>query len=87
MYAQHSPYEIKMKRTLKGYSSNLLRISIPMGDISDTIRRPYAFAKYCFKKQKDKEKAILIIKRVNKVDTILFMKSKTRVDELKFLWG
>jgi len=90
MFAQRSPYFKQMKPTKNGYYSNGLSLSVPMG-YEDTIRVPYAYGKYYFKKQIDKGKAILIIKRVikkvNKIDTLFFIKSKTHVDELKFEWG
>ena len=90
MFAQKSPYYKVMKYTKNGYYSDGLSLSVPMG-YEDTLRVPYSQGKYLFQKQKDKEKAILIIKRVinqvNKTDTLLFIKSKTRIAELKFEWG
>jgi len=90
MFAQKSPYYKVMKYTINGYYSDGLSLSIPMG-YEDTVRVPFARGKYLFQKQKDNERAILIIKRVinqvNKTDTLLFIKSKTRIAEIKFEWG
>ena len=79
LYAHKSPYTMQMKLTKQGYYSDGLRIAI------DKQTKPYAFAKYYFQKHGDI--GTLIIKRDNVTDTIKFIKSKTKVDELKFKWG
>lgn len=81
IFACRSPYYKIMKFTKEGWFSKGVSLAL------SNKNEEYAYAKYYFKKQKDKTKALLIIKRENKTDTIMFLKSKIRVSETMFEWG
>ncbi|HRG02183.1 MAG TPA: hypothetical protein PKZ75_13780 [Bacteroidia bacterium] len=81
MYGNHTHYETEMKLIGDYYYSSHLTI----GYQKDTLKLPFIEAKYYFYLKPKTSK--LIIKRQNKTDTILFIKSTKPFIDINGKWG
>ena len=81
MYGHHTHYVTEMKLIENYYYSNRLTI----GYQKDTLKMSFIEAKYFFYFGPKKSK--LVIKRQNKIDTIIFIKSIRPFRDINGRWG
>lgn len=81
MYGHRTHYPTKMKLIGNYYFSNNLVIPTP----GDSIRRRYIFSSYYFYPSKTSNR--LIIKNKIKTDTIYFIKSQRKFNDINVVWG
>ncbi len=81
MYGNHTHYKSKMKLIGNYYYSKHLTIAYQ----KDTLKRPFIEAKYFLYVGQKTSK--LIIKRQNKIDTIIFIKSNRPFRDINAKWG
>lgn len=81
MYGNHTHYKTEMKLIENYYYSNHLTIAYQ----KDTLKLPFIEAKYFFYVGTKTSK--LIIKRQNKIDTLIFIKSIKPFRDINVKWG